>query len=285
MRTKIYYIIRFIKSTISNKGADLKTSSQLNKIAKECLGIVQFTERDDLYVEDFHSFIARILGVFTMIVSYHESITFLCLAKQSLNASILLRTQLEAHLILCHLINPSEKIEDVKERVHKYEDWVCIKMYQNSKKSKNFELFTISPQHSLYLENIETNYLAIKEKYINNPNIFRDLEKSQSFLSDKRTVAKLNGIEDLYLGIFTETSASVHLADISDRMIKEEDEDFDGYSYNFNSSSESMMMVGISNILLLKSITIYFDFLKIPKEIKKALLSKTSLARQVIKDN
>lgn len=242
--------------------------------------MTQYTEREDLFVEDFHSFVARVLGVFSMVVSYHESIVFLCLSRQALNASILLRTQLEAHLILCYLINPSENLEEVEQRVHEYQDWVCIKMYLNSKKSKDFDLFTLNPTHSLYLQQVEENYARVKAKYNDNLDRFKELEKSQSFLKNKREVAKQNDIEDLYMGVFSETSATVHLADISDRMIEQVTEEFDGYRYEFGSANEAMMMVGISNLILTKSITMYFNFLKIPKGLQRSLLRKIKITRK-----
>ncbi len=187
MINKLHYIGTFIKTALSSKGADLATAKQLYKVAKKCVVISQHTEREDLFVEDFHSFVARILGVFSMIVSYHESIVFLCLSKQALNASILLRTQLEAHLIFCYLINPNENLDEVEERVHEYQDWVCIKMYLNSKKSKDFDLFTLNPMHSLYLQQVEENYATVKTKYSDKPELFKELEKSQSFLKNKST--------------------------------------------------------------------------------------------------
>ena len=271
MISKFKYIFKFIKSSLFSNGFYTSTSSQISKVAKKCLANISNMQRDDLNTENFESFIAHILGVFSYVVSYHESISFLSLAGHSLNGLTLLRSQLEAYLIFTYLINPKFDLNEIEKRVDRYRDWVMVKMYLNSKKSKNFELFTINPAHDPYLEQVEKNYLLVKEKYKDSPEIFRELEKSQSFLKNKREVARQCEIEELYLGIFTETSATVHLADISDRMISSESEDFDGYIYKFSSNTEAMMLSGISNTLLIRAISDYMEFFDLPKELKEKL--------------
>lgn len=280
MISKLRYILGFIKSCYSDKGLNSRVSYDFNKVSRECFAYMRDMEREDLKTEHFDSFVAHILGVYSSIISYHDSISYLCLAGHGLNSSILLRSQLESYLIFYYLISPKTDIEEIENRVDAYRDWVMIKMYLNSQKSKNFDLFTLNPEHEPYLQDVERNYNYVKDKYKELPELFEKLKASQSFLKDKRQIAKEADIEDLYLGIFTETSATVHLADISDRMQNESREDFDGYSYKFSSNHESMMISGVSNILLIKAINDFVDFFEYPKDVRMKLFKNVKLEKK-----
>lgn len=278
MISKLRYIFGFIKSCYSNKGLNSGVSYAFNKASRECFIYLKYMERRDLQIEHFDSFIAHILGVYSSIISYHDSISYLCLAGHSLNSSTLLRSQLESYLIFYYLISPKTNIEEIENRVDAYRDWVMIKMYHNSQKSKNFDLFTLNPEHKPYLQDVEKNYNYVKDKYKDFPELFEKLN-SQSFLKNKRQIAKEANIEDLYLGIFTETSATVHLADISDRMQNESREGYDSYSYKFSSNNESMMISGVSNILLIKAINDFVDFFEYPKDVRMKLFKNVKLTK------
>lgn len=253
---------------------EFRDSKDLNKAAKRCLYYIDKMERDDFLDNDVDIFIARLIGVFTVGISYQEAITLLCLTGHGLNSSTLVRSQLEAFLILFYLIE-SDDLDKVAQRVVLYEDWVMIKMYLNSKKSGTYELFTINKSHREYLEHVEANYLRIKAKYSNNETLFKELEKSQSFLKNKRDIAVAADIEDLYNAVFSETSATVHIADISDRMMEVDND----YEYRIYSSEHSMMMTGLSNILLVKSIVLFTTFFKFSKETKKKIFKNVRLAK------
>ena len=277
MKDKIEFILRFIKSTIYSNGFYSHHSNQLNKIAKKCIANIDKMERNDIIDIHFEPIVAHILGSFSSVISYQESISFLCLSGHGLNSTILLRTQLEAYLIFFYLIEEKENLNTTEKKVDEYKDWVMVRMYKNSLKSKGFDLFQVNPQHSEYLKNVEENYFFVKSKYDDNLNEFKRIENSQSFLKNKREVAKKSEIEDLYLAIFSETSATVHLADISDRMSKHITSDFDGYQYKFSSNQESMMVSGISNILLTKAINDFAEYFELPEAMMKKLLKKIRL--------
>jgi len=257
----------------------------MSSAAKKCLYYIDKTERTDLLEEDFDFYLASLIGVFSVGMSYQEAITFLCLTGHGLNSSTLVRSQLEAFLILYYLTMPGDDLEEVERRVVLYEDWVMIKMYLNSKKSSTYELFTLHKSHSSYLENVEENYSILKDKYKDNPGLFKELEKSQSFIKNKREIAIAAEIEDLYNAVFSETSATVHIADISDRMEMENGDDTDGYQYHLYSTDQSMMMTGLSNILLLKSIGVFVDFFKYSRDTKRSIFKNVQLFKEHISNN
>ena len=279
MINKIRAVWEFTRASFSNNGFDIDTAYQLKEAAKNCLIYIDYSEKN-FDAENFEDFISDILGVYSTIISYHESIYFLCLAGHGLNSSVLLRTQLEAYLIFYYLISPKTNLKEVEERVNFYRDWMMVRMHLNSKKSKNFELFTINPEHASYLIAVEENYNFVKNKYKATPDLFKKLEESQSFLKDKKQVAKEADIESLYMSIFSETSATVHIADISDRKIHIMDEDFEGYRYEFSSNDKSMLVSGISNILLIKAMSGFLEFFEIPMSVKEKIFKKIALAKR-----
>ena len=277
MKDKIEFIFRFIKSTIYSNGFYSNHSNQINKLAKKCIENVDKMERKDILDIHFEPIVAYILGAFSSVISYQESISFLCLSGHGLNSTILLRTQLEAYLIFSYLINEKQDLNSTEKKVEEYKDWVMVRMYKNSLKSKGLDLFQVNPEHSEYLNKVKENYFFVKSKYENNTNEFKRIENSQSFLKNKREIAKKCEIEDLYLGIFSETSATVHLADISDRMSKYSTSDFDGYEYKFSSNQESMMVSGVSNILLTKAINDFSEYFELPEDLMKKLSKKIEI--------
>lgn len=280
MIIKIKYILRFIRSSFKTNGFYASKSFALNKAAKHCISNISYIGRDDLREEHFQEFVAHILGIFSCIVSYQESISFLCLSGHALNSSILLRSQLESRLIFHYLIAEKKDIEETKKRVNEYLDWVMIKMYNNSKKSKDFDLFTISPHHADYLKNVAENYQMVKRKYTDNPQKFKRLNDSQSFLPNKRQIAKDCDIEDLYLGIFSETSATTHLADISDRVIMNIENGHEHVTIKFSSDNESMFISGVSNIMLISAIGDFMDYFEFSKEHKKKIFKNSKLTKK-----
>ena len=178
-----------------------------------------------------------------------------------------------------YLISPKSDIKEVEKRVEAYREWIMVKMYNNSQKSRDFDFFNIHPSHQGYMKNVEENYIFVKDKYKNSPDHFKKIEKAQSFIDNKRKLAKECEIEDLYLAVFSETSATVHIADISDRMIKESGDAFEGYQYKLSSSSESMMLSGISNMLLIKAVFDFCDFFDFSQDTIKEIFKNIKMAK------
>lgn len=276
MKGKLRYISKFIEESVSAKDCDAKTSYRVNKAAKRCIEYFGEKQRSDLKTEHFEAFESYLLGVFSSIISYQESVTYLCLAGHGLNSTVLLRSQLEAYLLFNYLIEPQNDLAEIEKRVDEYKDWVMIKMYLNSNKSKQFELFNTNASHTSYLTSVEENYNFVKEKYKDDP-LFNDLKKRQSFVKDKLAVARNRDIEDLYQAIFSESSATVHLADISDRMTPFTTKESDGYIYEFSSKKESPMIISLSNVLLINSIVDFILFFEFEESIKEKIFGKKLL--------
>jgi hypothetical protein len=65
------------RSTSSN--FNYKKASQVSCAAKKCFDYLEYNERVDFKDGKFETSVAHILGVFSSIISYQESITILCL--------------------------------------------------------------------------------------------------------------------------------------------------------------------------------------------------------------
>ena len=275
------YLPSFIISSFKSHGFDSKLSSQLTKVSMRCFAYLNRMGRTDLNKEkSFDSFIESILGIYSSIISYNDSISCLCYIGHGLNSSVLLRSQLEAYLIFKYFTFPKDDIKEIKNRVNRYNDWVKVRMYINSKKSKDFDLFNLDTNLDSYLKMVEENYNYVRNKYKDNPNIMNDLEKSTSFIKEKKKLAKEFGIENLYLGVFSETSASVHIADISDRMFSIKQQGIKRYAFHIRSSKECTMISDVSNTLLVKAIEDFIEFFDYSSDIKDMIFKNAKIARK-----
>ncbi len=152
-----------------------------------------------------------------------------------------------------------------------------VKMHMNAKKSQDFDFFNIHPSHSDYMSATEDNFIYVKNKHVNDPKAFKSIVDSQSFLKDKAEIARQCDIEQLYKGIFSQTSATVHVADLSDRMDTYVEEETEFYTYKLGSHNESTMIGGTANILLVKALVDFSRFFQIKPSKKIDRLTKSIL--------
>ena len=185
----------------------------------------------------------------------------------------MLRPQLEAALIFMHFTGILNEADVLKE-VESYHDWVVVKMYDNAKRSNKFDLSHLS-KHQESSEKVEKNYSIVKEKYCNNESDFKSLSRPR-FSHNKRKVAQDNNMESLYLHIHAEASASIHVADVSDRVSYSISPS--GISYLLNNNSDnSLWLLMLSNMIqvhLIKAMSEYFY--PVIKTVSKYKINKES---------
>lgn len=265
---KFGYFFRFVKSSLSSNNLPIKQARNLSKFAQsDFFDLIKQGERSDLKVNHFFQFFYLIFERFFAVISFHESITYLCLAKHGLNAMLNLRSQLESMLIIFYFIQPKDNISEIEKRVESYSEWIKIKLYQNFNKSKTLSYLS-DIDMSKYESQISHDYFDLEEKYKNDPKGFKSLKNSPSFLHNKFKLAEDFGVSDLYDHIFSESSASIHCADNNDRLkfvsglncFEYYVRDFDGF-----------WPLVLSNVLLYKTMLTLADFFEASKSIKTKL--------------
>ncbi len=265
---KIYYWIQFTKGCITTDNPLLKDARKLSKIAKKSLKLIKEADRTMINKKYFESTIAYIIGLYLMIESWHDGIQLLGLTNQKLNMLTFLRPQLETLLIFFYFTEPKDNISEVEKRVNKYLDWVIIKMYQNMQDSSKLSVIKIIPGMKEYEEKVRENYETLKEKYKHKEADLKKLEKSYSFLSNKYILAKSYSIEDLYGHVYAETSSTIHIADISDRMQPYIDSWKGGFIYN-SAPKNAFWQLFISNRIMVVTIKRFAEFFNLQKQIKQ----------------
>jgi Family of unknown function (DUF5677) len=218
-QAKLYHWIQFTKFCFSERGAQLTEARQLTKLGMSVLSRLDYSTRSDLTIEHFEPFVAHIFGIYYAAVGHHDAIQSLALSGHSLDTFILLRSQLETILTFFYVTEPQTDLTEVCKRTDSYRDWVMVKMKQNLEKSQKFELLR-AVQSKNFDDTVYGNYDALKEKYSRSPGQFAKLEKMNNYLnrSQREEIATKFGMEGLYHHVYAESSASIHSADISDRM-------------------------------------------------------------------
>lgn len=273
-KNKLTQWLRYTQAIIKSKNKFLPMAARLEKVEKFCFKEVGKTNkfREIANSPDLLQFF---LGPYLTAVSYHQSIILSSLSKNGLNGFVLLRPQLESTLIFLYFLDSSDE-EELLNRVEEYYDWVVVKMYENAQKSNEFEFVPHLSTHNGFMKKIETNYSSLKDRYIGKDAEFNRLKRS-SFLKNKRGIAKQNDIEGLFLHIQSEASASIHVADVSDRVTYTLSPTDITYSFN-KYSDDSFWVLMLSNLILIsliKSMAKYFDVYPMVKEKLKTVANKT----------
>jgi hypothetical protein len=103
------------------------------------------------------------------------------------------------------------------------------------------------------------SYNELEKQYQGRENEFEPLKRQVSFLKDKPGIAERHGFKSLYAHIYAESSASIHLADISDRI--EEVLTDAQREYHFNTLiDEARWALFLSNMLRLFQIKQFAKF-------------------------
>ncbi|PIP95182.1 MAG: hypothetical protein COW00_13590 [Bdellovibrio sp. CG12_big_fil_rev_8_21_14_0_65_39_13] len=242
----------------------LSQSKKLTDIAKNIIEYCKQSNRDDLQVRNFFEFFADILGIHYTSIAHHESIKQLCITNYGLEALMLLRPQFDSFLKVAHFFEPKDDLNEIHKRVEEFEDWRIIKMSQNLNKSKNFDLFKALPNKS-YDKDILKLRKKIQEKYKCNHEKFEELSKRNHFLSSEqiKSLTKNLNIFDFYNHVKAESSASLHVTDLSDRMRESERDSFDGYTFQIKIQGSGFYPLHLSNLILVHQLMCWADFFDI----------------------
>ncbi|XCN72620.1 MAG: DUF5677 domain-containing protein [Candidatus Electrothrix aestuarii] len=252
-----------------------ETFENVMSIALELPSIFNLRQ-EDIDEEYFY----RILGVHYSIIGIYDAIFELSVCGHSSVTYSLLRMQMENFLILIYLTEDKNNLAQVNARIEEYEDWIKIKMFQNNKRSKNFDLYRQFASSEKYTQTVKNNYLLTKEKYSLNINDFKALEKRPSFLKDKRKIAQLVSLEEVYDHIVADGSATIHCADLYDKIDSTLEEDTVEYSFNIRPTHYSPWVLLLSNFLIQKQLLYLADFFHLSEkkknELKNTLFRDTS---------
>jgi hypothetical protein len=133
---------------------------------------------------------------------------------------------------------------------------------ERSKAFGPISVFPSKEDSESFQKDVCENYRIVMESLSDNESLLHELEKAHSFPIRKRELAERNGIADLYNHVYAESSASIHLADISDRFETVELED-GVYNLHVPQMVNSMWPSFLSNMILAKSIRFYARFFAI----------------------
>ena len=244
---KIHHWFQFTKFCFSERGFQVKEARELTKLGMSAIRLFPRSSRDDFALEHLEPFVAHILGVYYTAIGHHDAVQVLALAGHSLDSMILLRSQLEAILAFFYVTEPQTDLHEVFLRTDKYRDWVVVKMKQNMDRSSKLSLLRVV-ENDGFESTVRDNYEIIKDKYSSSRSDFAQLERSNSFLTaaQRENLAKAFHIEELYQHIYAESSASIHFADIGDRMREIEPL---RYHYTIRYKHGAFWFVMLSNLL------------------------------------
>jgi hypothetical protein len=269
-KPKLYHWLVFTKDCFQTYNPLLKDSRELSKIVKRSLVLLKESNRSAIIKKYSDHIFAHIVGMYLTILSWHEGIQLLGLSNQRLNMLAFLRPELDALLIFLFFLEPKDNVNEIEKRVNQYIDWIKVKMFQNMERSSKLSIVDIIPGMEEYKNEVRANYEKVKEKYKHLDKEWRVLEATSSFLSNKNKLAKLYGIEDFYNHVYTEASATIHIADISDRMQYYMDSNKAGYIYDLTPSS-AFWQLALSNKVLIISIEKFAKFFGLERQINKLL--------------
>lgn len=239
----------------------------LDRIARFSIRKIKDSPREDLKNMEMHVLLSFLIGMYYETIKYHKAVVGLILSGHASCAFNLIRSQLEALLIFLYFVDPGEDIQEVQNRTNEYQNWIAIKMYDNNKKSIRLDLLKDFLDNDEYIGNLERNYNGVKAELSESE--FKRLEKSHSFLKNKPQIAEKYDFKDLYNHIQAESSASIHIADISDRLNWVEEPFYVGYEYNENGVVPfwPLLLTNALQVYLLLGFTRFF-------KLQKSLLPK-----------
>lgn len=243
----------------------------INKIGQGLPSLIPLSSRSDLKREHFKGFVADLLGIHYSTLAHHDAVLILTVSGHPLESLMIVRAHLEAVLIMMFFVEPEINCEAILARVERYRDWVNIQMYKNMQRSSKLELFKEIYDSSHFISSITENYQQVLKKYSHRQKELESLIKSNSFLINKRYIAEQNGIEDLYDHIHAEASASIHVADISDRMQEHHTASADGYIYAVRHKHISPWPLALSNLMQLHELKKIGSFLGIAGHLQHKL--------------
>jgi len=249
---KLHHWYQFTKFCFSERGDQIREARQLTKLGMSVFSLLPQSSRDDLRIEHFDPFVAHVFGIYLSAVGHHDAVQTITLAGHSLDSMILLRSHLETLLVFFYVTEPQDDLDQVFLRTDKYRDWVVIKMKQNFERSLKLDLVRSIVQDS-FKGKVFENYAIVQEKYLDEEAELHRLENLNNFLNpaERRAVATKFGIEDLYEHIYAESSASIHFADIGDRMYEISDSK---YRYTIRHKNGAFWPVMLTNMLQFKCI-------------------------------
>jgi hypothetical protein len=225
INAKLYHWHQFTKSCLSEYGFQVKEARELSKLGMDIINYFDKSTKKDISkgidLENYNDSFSYIFAIYFTTISHHDAIQVLSLSGHGLNSMMILRAQLEILLILLYITEPDRDLKEVMYRIDYYADYIKVKMKQNMDKSLNFPFYNYKCDND-FKDSIINNYKEVCSKYINS-NKFKSLEKCTSFPINKKKLAEEYKIKDLYDCVFAESSASIHAADISDRMQRIDD--------------------------------------------------------------
>jgi hypothetical protein len=244
---KAYHWREFTKFCFCERGSQEKEARQITKLGMSVLSLLPQSMRQDLRLQDFQAFVAHIYGIYLTALTKHDSVQVLTLSGHSVDSMMLLRSQLETVLAFLYVTEPQDDRREVYKRIDRYRDWVVVKMEQNMESSLKLNLVQVLVEED-FITTVRGNYELVKAKYGGSSSEFVKLEKAHNFLSppERELIADRFGIEDLYHHIYSESSASIHFADISARMHKIGEF---GYHYPIREKHGAFWPLMLSNLL------------------------------------
>ena len=260
IKIKFYHWWQYTKNCFRIKNPFMSQARQLTKITEHTIRLVNHSARAHLLHDYFDSWLPTVFGIFFTVTDYHKTIQTLALSGFGLHAFHLIRSQLESLLIFLYFIEPDENLSEIETRVNAYLDWVIVKMYVNMTNSADFPVLQALSNYHQYVQQITETYQDLEKRYQEKKTTLNELKRSSSFLKNKPQLAEKYGFKSLYNHIQSESSASIHTADISDRIA--EIMTTDSHEYHFNVLlDEARWTVLLSNLLqayLLRNLAKFF---------------------------
>jgi len=234
--------------------------ASLSKVAAKLMKSVENSKRSEILFEHIDTLLPHIFNLYYASISYHKTVQTISVSGFGLNGWLVIRSQLEALLIFLYLTEPFDDLEEIEDRTLRYRDWTIVKMYQNSKKSSGMDILNSLSTHVNFEKKINDNFKYIQEEYKDKQDELKILKNSSSFLRNKAKIADNHGFKDLYNHVQAECSASLHIADSSDRMKVSGNEKGTKYSFgvNLHDGLWSMLLSNLLFLELLKNFSLFF---------------------------
>jgi hypothetical protein len=256
--SKLHHSFQFALYCFSERGKEIKEARMLYKFAMGSMSFFSESTREDIGGEDIEPFLGHILGVYYSSIGHHDAVQKLALSGHSLDSLILLRTQLETILAFFYLTEPHDNLLEIFKRTERHRHWIAVKMKQNMDESLKLNLLPNFINED-YRNSVNRNYDIVLKEYSTSPQEIKNFEKASSFLTrhERETIASKFGIEGFYNHIFAESSASIHFADIGDRMQQIEPGRF---RYTTRNAHTAFWPLMLSNLLQVKCIQQFGKF-------------------------
>lgn len=261
LKLKLYYWWQYTKNCLRIENPFLLQARRLNQVSNKAIQLSNTSERAFIFQEYGDAWLPYLLGIYFTAVNYHKTVQTLALSGFGLNALHIVRSQIEALLIFCHFIELHDNFIEIDKRVTRYLDWLVAKMYVNMVKSSDFHILQALSNYDRYVQLVKENYHKLERKYEENKHGLEDLRNSSSFLHNKPAIAEKYGFKSLYYHIQAECSASIHIADLPDRMKELSTEYWKEFDFNI-SIDEARWALFLSNMLqvfLIKQFATFFD--------------------------